>query len=201
MIQSPSHIAIGVRDMERSLRFCRDLLGLTVADDGVQQTGEGKTRRVAFLGTGEPGASNFIVLDQQLQGLTGTPAEMGTVGVHHVAFWVDDLAAMAARLASEGAPAMHGPMDAGSETYGEPAGQTFRTAFFPGPGRHDYSARPAVGCRGVNFEVGLGQKRVCRGGFGREPGNRQRSLPAVGRSRSYRRPHSSLGDGREGGRR
>jgi catechol 2,3-dioxygenase-like lactoylglutathione lyase family enzyme len=31
-----SHVAIGVRDMERSLRFYRDLLGLEVMSDQTQ---------------------------------------------------------------------------------------------------------------------------------------------------------------------
>ena len=34
-----SHVAIGVRDMERSLRFYRDLLGLEVRSDEMQPIG------------------------------------------------------------------------------------------------------------------------------------------------------------------
>jgi len=34
-----SHVAIGVRDMERSLRFYRDLLGLEVMSDQTQPIG------------------------------------------------------------------------------------------------------------------------------------------------------------------
>ncbi len=34
-----SHVAIGVRDMDRSLKFYRDLLGLEVRFDAMQPTG------------------------------------------------------------------------------------------------------------------------------------------------------------------
>src|SRR6202158_2100724 len=39
LMNAVSHVAIGVRDMERSLRFYRDLLGMEVRSDNTQPLG------------------------------------------------------------------------------------------------------------------------------------------------------------------
>jgi catechol 2,3-dioxygenase-like lactoylglutathione lyase family enzyme len=71
-----SHVAIGVRDMERSLRFYRDLLGLEVMSDQTQPIGNmptlyakpetGKRRAVNLhygkgpgRGSGPPGSRSW----------------------------------------------------------------------------------------------------------------------------------------------
>ena len=44
-----SHVAIGVRDLERSLRFYRDLLGLEVRSDEMQPIGGMPTPQAASI--------------------------------------------------------------------------------------------------------------------------------------------------------
>lgn len=137
-IRSASHIAIGVRDMERSLPFYRDLLGMKVSDDqlqtlGTNEDGTPRQRRAVFLRWDDAIDSQFVVLDQQIGAAIGEPAAMGQVGVHHIAFWVDDLASLYRRLVDAGTLAMMEPMDADSTTYGEPAGRTYRTVFVHDP--------------------------------------------------------------------
>ena len=71
---SVSHIAICVRDMERSLGFYRDLLGCEVVKDDVQDTTTGglphvykdqhASRRVVYLRYGEGAAAPILVMTE-----------------------------------------------------------------------------------------------------------------------------------------
>lgn len=96
-VRATSHFAVGVRDMERSLRFYRDLLGLRVTVDReehyLDRTVDPPVERVrhaAYLRWGDGPDDAFIVLDRQ-EAAHGQPATMWQIGVHHVALWVDDL--------------------------------------------------------------------------------------------------------------
>jgi catechol 2,3-dioxygenase-like lactoylglutathione lyase family enzyme len=73
MMKAVSHIAVGVRDMDRSLHFYRDLLGLKVCLDTMENIGGLKTlfvnpvkgkRRAVYLRFEEGPHSSFIVLSQ-----------------------------------------------------------------------------------------------------------------------------------------
>jgi catechol 2,3-dioxygenase-like lactoylglutathione lyase family enzyme len=82
-----SHVAIGVHDMESSLLFYRDLLGMTVAGDKVEASHLSGRRRAVFLQWGDP-AGSFIVLDESLdKERVGTPPDLFEIGVHHFGFW------------------------------------------------------------------------------------------------------------------
>jgi catechol 2,3-dioxygenase-like lactoylglutathione lyase family enzyme len=111
MIKRIHHAGVGVRDMEASLRFYRDLLGLTVTSD-VETEGplvsaivghtENTKVRMVHLACGEgqelelfqymePGTSKFPQDFRQCDG-----------GIIHVALVVDDAMGMYERLKAEG---------------------------------------------------------------------------------------------------
>jgi len=100
-----SHIAIGVTDMETSLRFYRDTLGMTLTIDREEnRDGERpKHRRACYLRwENRPGAT-YVVLDQQIEPQPhGEAAELFSVGVHHLSFRTTDVDAMAKKCADAG---------------------------------------------------------------------------------------------------
>ena len=97
-----SHIAVCVRDLDKSLAFYRDILGMTVTMDAIQDTTGGSraqtykhhraTRRVVHLGWAE-GQEPYLVM-------TCHPGDQ--VGVSHFSFTVDDLPGLADELAAKG---------------------------------------------------------------------------------------------------
>lgn len=134
-----SHVAIGVRDMDRAITFYRDVVGLRLrfdeteehlGDDGVG----GWKRRGVYFETDAGPHGPFLVLDQQLSREPfGEPAQFLQVGVHHVAFSVDDVDAVVARARTHGFEVFVEPLDSGSVTYGLPPGGTVRTALVRDP--------------------------------------------------------------------
>ena len=84
-----SHIPIRVRDLEKSLVFWRDFMGMSVTGDTGETFGY---RRNVFLRWDDDKTSVFISLcafkDREL---TGSATSLGERGVDHIAFWVDDL--------------------------------------------------------------------------------------------------------------
>ena len=134
-----SHVAIGVREMDRSLAFYTGVVGMTVRFDELEQFGSGgdfpgATRRGVYLQLADDPDAPFIVLDQQLgREPWGQPAEFFQVGVHHFGFWVDDVDAVAERARATGTPIFAGPADADSKDYGEPPGSPMRTVLLRDP--------------------------------------------------------------------
>jgi catechol 2,3-dioxygenase-like lactoylglutathione lyase family enzyme len=137
-IQAVSHIAVGVRDMDVALSFYRDLLGLRVTADQVEEFSQGEgqppaKRRAVYLRWIDGPHASFIVLDQQITNdIKGEPAQLFQMGVHHFAFWVDDLDAMMAEVREAGiAVVLGGGEGPGADTtmYGEPPGGRVRSAF------------------------------------------------------------------------
>ena len=107
-----SHIAVCVRDLDKSLAFYRDILGMTVTMDAIQDTSGGSraqtykhhraTRRVVHLGWAE-GQEPYLVMtchpgDQP----DGDSIKLDQVGVSHFSFTVDDLPGLADELAAKG---------------------------------------------------------------------------------------------------
>jgi catechol 2,3-dioxygenase-like lactoylglutathione lyase family enzyme len=141
-IQAVSHIAVGVRDMEVALGFYRDVLGLRVTADKIEEFSQGEgqppaKRRAVYLRWIDGPHASFIVLDQQITNdIKGEPAQLFQMGVHHFAFWVDDIDAMLARVREADIAVVLGGADGpGADTtmYGEPPGGRVRSAFLRDP--------------------------------------------------------------------
>ncbi len=104
MVKKLLHTRLRVNDLERSVRFYQDALGLTIARRSVSPRGA----QVAFLAT--PGSEEEIELCQ----LPGSPPVQVQPDLMHLAFEVDDLAAFAAELTRKGYPLSDGPTLTGS---------------------------------------------------------------------------------------
>ena len=104
MVKKLLHTRLRVNDLERSVRFYQDALGLTIARRSVSPRGA----QVAFLAT--PGSEEEIELCQ----LPGSQPVQVQPDLMHLAFEVDDLAAFAAELTRKGYPLSDGPTLTGS---------------------------------------------------------------------------------------
>jgi len=127
-----SHVAIGVSDMDRSLPFYRDLLGLEVMLDAEETVGRGK-RHAVYMRWGSD-RSGFLVLSQTLgREPSGKPLRLHQVGLHHFAFWVDDLSERAEKLKQAGVTILVPPYEADAIAYGEKGGGKVLTCLFEDP--------------------------------------------------------------------
>ena len=117
-----SHIAVCVRDLDRSLAFYRDILGMRVDFDEVQDTTTGglpsvyknarKTRRTVHVRYG-PGqtAPSLVLTSHPGEDSDGTPIKLDQVGISHLSFTVSDVKALAEVLVSKGVE-MAAPLEA-----------------------------------------------------------------------------------------
>ena len=119
-VRDVSHIGLGVRDMERSLHFYRDLLGLEVVSDTlhVQEAHQGllkdtqrAQRRAVHLCWQESQKSTFLVLSQPVGEAAGEAISMDQVGIHHFSLWVNDVRALYEKLRSAGVEIMRPPLE------------------------------------------------------------------------------------------
>jgi catechol 2,3-dioxygenase-like lactoylglutathione lyase family enzyme len=138
-VRAISHVAVGVRDMDRSLRFYCDAIGLRVKLDTVEEIpafegSQARKRRAAYLGWSEGPHESFVVLDQPLTTPpSGEPARLFQTGIHHFSFWVDDIAAIAARLRAAGFEVLFEPAEGDTIAYGEPPGGVVLSTFLRDP--------------------------------------------------------------------
>jgi catechol 2,3-dioxygenase-like lactoylglutathione lyase family enzyme len=138
-IRAVSHVAVGVRDMERALRFYRDVVGLRVRADLIEEipamgSEVARKRRGVYLCWSEGPDESFLVLDQQLTVEPyGEPARIFQVGIHHFGFWVDDVGAIAARARAGGFRLLTEPGTGDTRAYGEPPGGKVRSCFMLDP--------------------------------------------------------------------
>ena len=137
-----SHVAIGVSDMERSLWFYRDLLGLTVSLDKEEPVRGSERlfadpaqnrRRAVYLKWADGPEAGFVVLSQKPGEPSGRPIKIDQLGIHHFAFWVSDLRERVERLKSAGVKILVGPYESDSIAYGEPPGKKVLTCLFEDP--------------------------------------------------------------------
>ncbi len=136
-----SHLAFGVRDMDRSLEFYRDRLGMEVTSDRVHATEPSPmyadpqaatSRRVAQLRWTEDPDAAFLVLSS-FPVASGEPLRLDQIGIHHVALWVKDLAGKAERLRSQGVRFVMEPAEVDARGYGGSKGERVLTCLFEDP--------------------------------------------------------------------
>jgi catechol 2,3-dioxygenase-like lactoylglutathione lyase family enzyme len=137
-----SHLAIGVRDMERSLKFYRDLLGLEVRYDQMQPIGamaslyanpQKGQRRAAHLHYGEGENRGFLVLTEMPGGMPGEAIKLDEVGISHFSWWVDDIRGIYEKLKSAGVKILVPPYETDAGGYGENPGRKYLTCLFEDP--------------------------------------------------------------------
>ena len=107
-----SHIAFCVSDIEQSLEFYRDLLGMEVIFDQVQDTTRGglphvyqharQTRRTVHLAFGD-NPLHLVMTSHPGDSADGTPIKLDQVGISHFSFSVPDVPALYSELESKGA--------------------------------------------------------------------------------------------------
>jgi catechol 2,3-dioxygenase-like lactoylglutathione lyase family enzyme len=100
-----SHIAIGVTDIERSLAFYRDTLGLQLTVDREEVSGppRPKHRRACYLRWEQRPGAAYVVLGQQVEPAPhGEAKPIHAVGFHHVSFLTDDLPGLVEKVRAAG---------------------------------------------------------------------------------------------------
>jgi catechol 2,3-dioxygenase-like lactoylglutathione lyase family enzyme len=132
-IYSISHVNVGVTDMERSVGFYRDVLGMCITVDREEDYPQYSLRQHAVYLRWEntPGAS-FLVLDRQLaREPFGSPAALQQTGLNHVGFWVRDLDSIMERVWAAGVQGVI--TDHTGPAYGDPTGGKVRSAMIKDP--------------------------------------------------------------------
>jgi len=104
MVKKLLHTRMRVNDIDRTVKFYQDALGLKLARRHISPRGA----QLAFLQT--PNSAEEIEICQ----LANSPAVQVQPDLMHLAFEVDDLAAFAAELAKKGFPLSDGPTPSGS---------------------------------------------------------------------------------------
>jgi len=101
------HVAITVQDMERSVRFYRDLLGFDVLGQLLLNEGSFK---IVYLRSGGAHVELFEFRDHEAQTAVGVPDTVG--GFKHLALQTDDVDGVAASLKAAGTEFTVEPLDA-----------------------------------------------------------------------------------------
>jgi glyoxylase I family protein len=123
-----SHIAICVRDLDKSLEFYRDVLGMVVEMDRMQDTTTGglphvykhprKTRRQVRLAIAKGAKPTLTITSHPGEEADGAPIKLDQVGISHISFTVPDVKALAEELASKGTQ-LAGPMEGFTNARGQ----------------------------------------------------------------------------------
>jgi catechol 2,3-dioxygenase-like lactoylglutathione lyase family enzyme len=122
-----SHIAICTRDMEKSLAFYRDTLGMKVLFDGPTDPTEGgrtlnyeqvrKSRRRVSLSFGAGKKPTLTITSHAGEEISGRPLKLDQMGITHFSFTVPDAEALLHELQAKGMP-LAGPREAFTNAQG-----------------------------------------------------------------------------------
>ena len=123
-----SHIAICTRDMEKSLAFYRDILGMRVLFDGMTDPTEGgrlhnyqrarKSRRRVSLGFGAGKKPTLTITGHTGEDIAGEPLKLDQMGITHFSFTVPNATALMEELQAKGVP-LGGPREAFINSQGQ----------------------------------------------------------------------------------
>jgi catechol 2,3-dioxygenase-like lactoylglutathione lyase family enzyme len=122
-----SHIAICTRDMEKSLAFYRDILGMKVLFVGETDPTEGgrlhnyqqarKSRRRVSLSFGAGKKPTLTITGHAGEDIAGAPLKLDQLGITHFSFTVPDAEALMEALLAKGVP-LAGPREAFTNAQG-----------------------------------------------------------------------------------
>src|SRR5262249_56785906 len=108
-----SHITICTRNMDKSLAFYRDMLGMRVLADGMTDPTEGgrlhnyqqarKSRRRVSLSFGAGKKPTLTITSHAGEEIAGTPLKLDQMGITHFSFTVPDTEALLEELLAKGA--------------------------------------------------------------------------------------------------
>ena len=122
-----SHIAICTRDMDKSLAFYRDMLGMRVLVDGMTDPTEGgrlqnyqqarQSRRRVSLSFGVGKKPTLTITSHPGEDIAGAPLKLDQMGITHFSFTVPDTEALLDELLAKGAP-LGGPREAFTNAQG-----------------------------------------------------------------------------------
>ena len=123
-----SHIAICVSDLDVSLKFYCEALGMSVVSDVIQDTTTGglphvyahsrNTRRQVRLAYADGAKPTLTMTCHPGESTDGTPIKLDQVGISHISFSVPDTKALATSLAAQGIP-LAAPMDVWTDAEGK----------------------------------------------------------------------------------
>ena len=111
-----THVGVCVRDMEESLKFYRDALGMTVIGEKITDITEGgtqtarldnyalerNTRHWVSLAYGENLTPTLTLTSHPGEKPDGQPILLDQVGISHISFGVADVASLAVELIAKG---------------------------------------------------------------------------------------------------
>ena len=116
-----SHIAICTRDMEKSLAFYRDILGMQVLFDGQTRPAEGgrphnyqqvrQSRRRVSLSFGNRTKPTLTLTSHPGEDIAGEPLKLDQMGITHFSFTVPNAEVLLEELLAKGVH-LAGPRDA-----------------------------------------------------------------------------------------
>jgi catechol 2,3-dioxygenase-like lactoylglutathione lyase family enzyme len=112
-----SHFGMGVRDLERSKVFYRDVIGLDVVleldyDEAPELLSrpQDRGRQAVYFRLGPEPGSPVITMGSIHPEDSTAGIMLDQLGIHHLAIWVDDLEALITRLDAVGVKPFWGPI-------------------------------------------------------------------------------------------
>jgi catechol 2,3-dioxygenase-like lactoylglutathione lyase family enzyme len=118
VLQGISHFGIGVSDLERSVDFYHRVLGLPIVHrmeyneiPHILRHPQRPFRRAVYFKTGSAPDASVIVMGTIDVEDSHRALLLDELGVHHFAFWVDDIHGLHERLVAEGVEILLKPLD------------------------------------------------------------------------------------------